>query len=101
MQTRDGLLGFTVTHRYGRPIYPEEARGAHVQGTVTLRCLIGFDGSVERIDVEEGDELLVPAATKAISQLRYKPLFLNGQAVQTETSITVVFQLPKRQQKEN
>ena len=78
-----------------RPTYPEEAKQARIEGTVSLKCLIGLDGSIEKIEVEKGHELLAPAATKAVSQWKYKPLLLNGKAVQTETTVNVIFQLPK------
>ena len=94
-----GALGQKKTHNGGRiictipraklakfvrPSYPEEAKKAHIQGTVSLRCLIGIDGSVEKIDVQKGNELLAPAAIKAVFQWKYKPLLLNGQAVEVE-----------------
>jgi len=82
-----------------RPIYPAEAKRARIEGTVSLKCLIGLDGSVEKIEVEKGHELLTPAATKAVSQWKYKPLKLNGKAVQTETTVNIIFQLPKEQKK--
>jgi TonB family protein len=78
-----------------RPTYPEEAKQARIEGTVSLKCLIGLDGSIERIDVEKGHELLAPAATRVVSQWKYEPLLLNGKAVQTETTVNIIFQLPK------
>jgi TonB family protein len=82
-----------------RPIYPEEAKQRHIQGTVLLNCLIGLDGSVEKIEVQKGHELLVPAAIKAVSQWKYKPLLLNGKAVRTDTTVEIIFQLPRKSRK--
>lgn len=73
------------------------ARQAKVEGKVSLRCIIGTDGSVEKIEVKKGPPLLVAAATKAVSQWKYKPLVLNGKAVEVETVVDVIFQLPKPQ----
>jgi len=81
-----------------RPKYPKEAKLAGVQGTVFLRCIIGIDGSVEKIEVISGHQALVPAATNTVSQWMYKPLFLNGKPVQMDTTVDVVFQLAKEQQ---
>ena len=81
-----------------RPKYPEEAKQTGVQGTVSLRCIIGIDGSVEKIEVISGHQALVPAATKAVSQWMYKPLVLNGKPVQMDTTVDVIFRLPKAQQ---
>ncbi len=82
-----------------RPIYPELARQAHVEGTVSLNCFIGLDGSVEKIDVKTGPALLVQAAITAVSQWRYKPLLLNGKAVEMQTIVNIRFQLPKEEKK--
>jgi periplasmic protein TonB len=77
------------------PIYPVLARQAHIQGTVSLRCTIGIADSVEKIEVRKGPALLIPASTEAVSQWKYKLLFLNGKAVETETTVDIIFELPK------
>jgi TonB family protein len=79
-----------------RPTYPESAKRAHIEGVVLLTCLIGTDGSVKQLDVVRGQELLVQAALEAVSQWKYEPLKLNGQAIQEETSVRVIFELPKK-----
>jgi len=79
-----------------RPTYPESAQQAHIEGTVLLTCLIGTDGSVKKVEVVRGHELLVQAAQEAVSQWKYEPLKLNGEAVQAETSVRVIFELPKK-----
>jgi TonB family protein len=78
-----------------RPIYPELAKQAKVEGKVSLRCFVGKDGAVERIEVKKGHPLLSEAATRAVSQWKYKPLVLNGKAVEIDTTVDVIFQLPK------
>jgi protein TonB len=35
--------------------------------------------------------MLVPAAIQAVSQWRYRPYVLNGEAIEVETQITVNF----------
>jgi len=82
-----------------RPVYPPLARQAHVEGTVSLKCLVGPDGSIENIGVEKGPALLVDAAIEAVSKWKYKPLLLNGKAVKTDTTVNIIFQLPKEQKK--
>jgi protein TonB len=37
--------------------------------------------------------MLVPAAIKAVQQWRYRPYLLDGEPVEVETMITVVFEL--------
>jgi TonB family protein len=78
-----------------QPVYPELAKQAKVEGKVSLRCLVGKDGAVERIEVKQGHPLLVEAAMKAVSQWKYKPLVLNGKAVEIDTTVDVIFKLPK------
>jgi protein TonB len=62
-----------------------------------LNCVIGRDGSVERIEVKKGHPLLVQAATDAVSQWKFKPTVVNGMAVKAETVIDVDFHLSKKQ----
>jgi protein TonB len=64
-----------------------------------LTCIIARDGLIKRIEVKEGHPLLIQAATEAVSQWKFKPLVLNGQAVEMETTVDIDFQLPKGQQK--
>ncbi len=78
-----------------RPTYPELARQAHVEGRVSLSCLIGVDGLVAKIEVKKGHPLLIQAATEAVSQWKFKPIVLNGKAVEMETVVNIDFQLLK------
>jgi TonB family protein len=78
-----------------RPTYPELARQAHIEGRVSLNCLIRTDGLVERIEVKKGHPLLIQAATEAVSQWKFKPMVLNGKAVEVETVVNIDFELPK------
>lgn len=79
-----------------RPIYPKQAKDAGIEGKVSLRCIIGRDGSVETIEVTKGEGPFVEAAKTAVSQWKYKPLVLNGVAVKIDTTVDVVFKLPKK-----
>jgi TonB family protein len=80
-----------------RPTYPELARETHVEGRVSLACIIGRDGSVLKIEVKKGHPLLIQAAIDAVAQWKFKPLVLNGQAVEMDTTVNIDFQLPKSQ----
>ncbi len=81
-----------------RPEYPLDARKAHVQGTVILAARIARDGTVVALRYVNGPASLVPAVEEAVSQWRYRPTLLNGQPMEVETTITVIFRLvpPKR-----
>ena len=75
------------------PEYPEVARQKAIQGTVVLNVVLRKDGSVTVQNVAEGDPLLSPAAIEAVKQWRYTPTVLNGQPVEVQTKISVVFTL--------
>lgn len=75
------------------PVYPAQARQNHIQGAVVLRAVIGRDGVIHDLEVVSGAKELVPAATEAVRQWRYKPYMLLGRPVEVETQITVNFQL--------
>ena len=76
-----------------QPEYPGLARQAHIQGTVLLRAVISREGTIENLQVVSGPPMLVPSAIAAVRHWRYRPYFLNDQAVEVETEITVNFVL--------
>jgi len=76
-----------------QPVYPPLARSARVQGAVVLMAVIGKDGTMDNLRLVSGHPMLVPAAIAAVSQWRYKPYILNGEAIEVETQITVNFML--------
>ena|SRR6266566_999050 len=82
-----------------KPEYPKEAKQSGIEGKVSLRCLIRSDGSVGEIEVNEGKEPFVQAAKTAVAQWKYKPMVLNGVAVQSETTVDVIFQIPRQKSK--
>lgn len=77
------------------PVYPEIARRVGVQGEVVLVAVIGRDGTVDALQVKSGPPMLVPAATEAVRQWRYRPFRLNGETIEVETQITVRFAMSR------
>ena len=75
------------------PVYPTLARSARVQGDVVLSAVIDVNGQIQNLQLMSGHPMLVPAAIAAVKQWRYKPYLLNGQPVEVETTITVIFTL--------
>jgi protein TonB len=75
------------------PVYPQEAQQQRIEGTVKLHAIIGRDGSIHAIENVSGPPLLVPAATTAVRQWRYRPTSLNGRPVEAGEDITMVFRL--------
>lgn len=72
---------------FSYPVAPNPA----LSGKVSLKAVIGTDGSVEEIDVISGNRVLAGAALRAVSHWRYRPYKLNGDAVEVETNIMISF----------
>jgi protein TonB len=75
------------------PMYPALARQIRKNGKVELRALIATDGTIQSLQVVSGDSLFVQSALDAVKQWRYKPTLLNGQPVEIDTFITVIYTL--------
>ena len=75
------------------PVYPAIAKTAHVSGTVMLHAIIAKDGSIQELTYVSGPALLMKAAMDAVHEWRYKPTMLNGDPVEVDTTISVVFTL--------
>jgi protein TonB len=73
------------------PVYPHVAAITGIQGQVKLHAIIARDGSIQSLNAISGHPLLVRAALDAVGQWRYRPYYLNGEAVEVETFITVNF----------
>jgi TonB family protein len=75
------------------PTYPEDARAAHIQGTVVLRAEISKAGEITDLELVDGPIELAGSAVAAVRQWRYKPYLLMGQPVSVDTEILVNYQL--------
>ena len=75
------------------PVYPAIAKTAHVSGTVMLHAIIAKDGTIQELQYISGPALLMRAAMDAVHEWRYQPTQLNGQPVEVDTTIQVVFSL--------
>lgn len=87
-----GVTKGLLIHRV-EPPYPNLAKAARVQGEVVLKAIINTNGDIQDLQLVSGHPMLVPAAIAAVKQWRYKPYLLNGQPVEVETTITVIFTL--------
>jgi TonB family protein len=75
------------------PVYPAEAKAAHISGTVVLHAIVAKDGAIRSLEVISGPLELTKSATDAVQQWRYKPTLLNHEPVEVDTTISVVFTL--------
>ena len=78
-----------------QPVYPESAKSGGVQGTVVLRAVIGKDGQPLSLRVMNAqvEPALARSAVEAVSQWRYTPTLLNGEPIEVDTTIEVVYSL--------
>ncbi len=80
-----------------KPIYPDFARRANVQGTVVLEVDVYKDGSVGNIrvlrSVQSGSGGLDEAAIQAVRAVRFQPGKSSGNPVDTTVNIPVEFKL--------
>jgi TonB family protein len=73
------------------PVYPPNARAAHVSGEVKLKVEIGKDGHVTGSKVISGPPMLVDAARECVEEWVYEPVVIDGQAVSVSTVVTINF----------
>jgi periplasmic protein TonB len=76
------------------PVYPPDARQAHLEGTVKLHVVVGADGEIQSFRTVSGPEALAQAAMLAVREWRYRPTLLNGKPVEMQEDMTFVFRLP-------
>ena len=75
------------------PTYPQIAKTARVQGQVVLQAEISKEGTIQNLRVISGHPLLTQSALDAVKQWRYRPYILNGEPVEVDTTVTVIFSL--------
>ena len=90
-----GMVQMARLVRQTRPVYPAELQQLGIEGTVKLTAVISKDGIPTSLHVvpTSVDPRLVPLALDAVGQWRYQPVLLNGEPVETVTSIDVNFTL--------
>lgn len=77
------------------PKYPVDAKKAGIQGTVVLKATISKDGAIENLDVVSGPEELRQSSLDAVRQWTYEPFMMNGEPVEVETTINVIYTLAR------
>jgi TonB family protein len=74
-------------------LYPQEARSQKFQGTVRLHIVVGTDGKVLQAEVVAGPSVFTQVSLDAVRKWEYKPVLLNGAAVEVDSTVDVVFSL--------
>ena len=81
-----------LIHRV-EPVYPTLPRQLGRAGRVELRAVIATDGTIQSLQIVSGDPLFYQSAMDAVRQWRYRPTVLNGEAVEIDTFITVIYNI--------
>jgi protein TonB len=76
-----------------KPVYPDMAREAGVDGTVQLRVLVGKDGRVMDVHVDRSIPLLDGAAVAAARLWVFTPALSNGHPVMVWVAVPIRFTL--------
>jgi protein TonB len=75
------------------PKYPREAREKRIEGTVRLHVIISKEGKIQYVELVSGDPILAKSAVEAVRKWEYRPTLLNGEAVEVDTTVDVIFSL--------
>jgi protein TonB len=77
------------------PVYPPLAKAAHISGTVVVQATISKTGGVGNLRVVSGQPMLRQAALDAVKKWRFRPYLLDGQPVETDTTVSVSFAMAR------
>src|ERR1700736_5876788 len=83
-----------LIHRV-EPVYPTLAKQIGRAGRVELRAIIATDGTIQSLQAVSGDPLFYQSAMDAVRQWRYRPTVLNGDPVEIDTFITVIYNIDR------
>lgn len=76
-----------------KPEYPDIARQAQVEGTVSLDVLVGRDGRVIDVQVARSVPLLDQAAVETIRRWTFRPALVDGHPIAVWVSLPIHFTL--------
>lgn len=76
-----------------RPVYPEIARKAGIEGLVRLQVRLTPEGTIEVQKILEGDTVLADAAIAAVKQWRGKPVWMSGKPINVISTVSFEFHL--------
>lgn len=82
-----------VRLRCDPPEYPAIARSAMVEGTVMLHVLVGKDGRVRSVRVDQGPDMLREAAVACAKTAVFNPAIFNGKPVEVWVAFPVTFHI--------
>jgi TonB family protein len=81
------------------PVYPDEAKEADIEGTVTLEATTDNFGRVQNVKVLKSVPELDQAAVDAVKKWVYEPMIINGKPFGVTFTVTCRFSLKDKQAK--
>ena len=77
--------------------YPKDAKAAHIDGTVRVKFVIGTNGGVQEVEVDQGvfPSLDAEAVRVVKSSPKWKPAIKDGRPIRMVYHLPVVFILPE------
>ncbi len=75
------------------PVYPPLGKALRIEGVVVLQAMISKAGTIENLQVVSGPAMLQQSALDAVERWRYRPYLLNGEPVEVQTTVNVIFTL--------
>ena len=73
------------------PEYPPIAKQLRIVGQVDLEAVVAVDGSVEKVNVLDGNPVLTKAGSEALMKWKFKPATADGKPVKALAPISFVF----------
>ena len=89
-QTQEGSARVQFSRSPRRVVYPEYP-ATQAKGKVVLKAVLTPEGAVREVKVLSGNKALAAAALRAVRQWHYAPYYKDGQSVETETNISILF----------
>lgn len=82
-----------VRLRIDAPVYPDMAMQAGIEGTVTVRALVGRNGRVIKAEALDGPESLRDAAVVCAKTAVFKPAMTQNEPVEVWVAMPITFKL--------
>jgi len=87
-----GLRSLCLIHEV-TPIYPSQAKAAHIVGNVILSIRFDENGYANDVRVIDGHPLLIQSAVHGVRQWRYAPFVFQGTIIPGITTVVLPFGL--------
>jgi len=92
IRVSEAVIAARLVHRV-EPVYPPLAIQTRREGRVELHAIISKQGYVESLEVVSGDPFFIQSSLAAVREWRYQPTILDGQPIEVDTQITVIYTL--------